>query len=535
MIYFLNPGLLLIVFAILANFKKACQNYVYLLAPILGIVIMIAISVNLHTNTISLPLHLDKYQLIFTISILIVLLANNIFTINHSNASPKDLQLSLIYSGATICIILSQHLIFIFLSLELMMLAGTALIFNGHTTKSEEAGMSYLTIHIVSGTFFLIGIIMATEGHLIIQTHPPYNLTLSHTCILIALLINIALPPFSYWLTRGYLEASPSGNTILSIGMTKISAMLIAKIFLGYNFLIYLGIFMGAYGIVYMLLETNIRKIVAFSIISETGIILIAIGIGNFKVAMSLIISNVFYVSLLLMCISNIDLVTNAKHYFNIKKMPQKNIILTAFILASLSMSSFPLTSGYFNKYELTHTIALLNKSWLVIVLNILNAGIIFTVLFKTISFIFFYNKKIENIQSTSNIGLSLLMISATLCCFAMPFFLDTSLTLDIKIAVQFLLFVVIFLFFIILQRYFFFKTNTTLIELDLICRHILSSLYSNFIRAFKYIYVHTWRLANLGFFKTKFLHAHLSLSYSRYLSNTIILTILLLIFFLIA
>jgi multicomponent Na+:H+ antiporter subunit D len=529
----LHPGLILFVIAILTTLKKEWQKPLFLLAPILSLIILFSVFI----TTITI------YHLMIAVSILIVLFANNIFTIfNSQTIQTRDLQLSLIYIGAGLSIILTKHLIAIFLFLELMMFAGTLLIFNGHNLKSKTAGLSYLKIHILSGTLFLIGLIIIIISHesIIITTITLENLNLGQTLILCALLINIALPPFSYWLTEGYIAASPFGSTILSVCTTKISVLLLAELFLGMPFLIYIGIFMGVYGIIYMLLETHIRKILTFSIISEIGIILISIGVGNFNIAMSLIITNIFYISLLMMCTGNFDLFSNAQHYFEITKIPNKKLTMAAYILTVFSISSLPLTPGYFNKYELIQTIINTNQDWLISVLNGLNVGMILSLCFKTLNFTFFYNKKIQNITvKNNNMGIYMLITFTIFLYFLVPLYVNKQQIFDVKIIKQTLWFLVAYCLFKLLQKQLYFKNSANLIEPDFLYRTILCSVYFFIHKSLAELFKYTTKnydaiSRKLNLTKVRRLGQQQKLSDSKYLNMTILLVIAILIFILI-
>lgn len=542
MFFLLHPGLLLIIFALLINLKNSWKNKIAISVPILTIILTSFIFFN--QNFVSIKLDITQY--IMSLALLTVLIANNIFTISHCKIKQSsEIQLSLIYIGAGIYIITTQHLFEIFLALELMMIAGGCIIFSGHNKASQNAGLSYIQMHLLSGTLFLLGIILAiiSQQSLLITTFTINQLSISHILILSGLLINIAMPPFSYWLTEGYTAASPFGSVILSICMTKVTAMLLAKIFLGNTLLIYFGVFMGFYGIIYMLLETHLRKFITFAIISENGLILIAIGVGNFQLAMSLIILNIFYTAILMMCASRINVFTNSTHYFDIKQMPQKKLTLTVYIITLMSISAFPLTPGYINKYYLNLTITLLKKDWLLNAVTIINGGIIFTLFFKTIDFIALIpytktkNKSVNKIYT--KLELYILTIASVIVGFLVCFILNLALIIDIQIFKQLLVFLLTFILFLGTRKYIYSSRAKTLIEPDYIYRKLLFSIYQHVTQTLSLLIQHLRKNQNkihaiLNMITIKLMGTQGILSYSRHPSSIIILVIIILIFFLI-
>ncbi len=541
MLSLLHPGLLLIIFALLINLKKQWQNWISITAPILAMILVIVKT--FATNATLLELSNIDYIMCF--SLLIVLVANNIFIISHCKTKyTLELQLSLLYIGAGMYIITSQHLLSIFLSLELMMITGGGIIFSGNNKESKKSGLNYIKMHLLSGTLFLIGIIIgiASQKSLIVTLSVPNQITTSEIFFLSGLLINIALPPFSYWLTEGYPASSPFGSVILSVCMTKVSAMLLAKMFLSNTLLIYLGIFMGFYGVIYMLLETNLRKFVTFAIISETGLILIAVGVGSFNVAISLIISNVFYTAILMTCASRINLFSHANHYFEIQKIPQKTLMLSVYIITLLSITAFPMTPGYINKYNLNLAIMLTKQEWIVNIITILNFGMIFAVFFKTICFIFFTQKTKQNSNNKTKYSapeLYILTASSVIFSILICMVLGLTFTIDKVILKQLLLFLISALLFAALKKYLFFSKSKNLIEPDFIYRKFLFIIYEK-IKSMLLSLITTFsnnkdKVYNIGYaIITKLVGPQGAISYSKYLSNTIILVIIILIFFLI-
>lgn len=538
MIYLTHPGIVLLTFAFLISFKKSWKNILSVIAPILSLVVLLTSYFCKNSNLLFSLSH--KHEFIISISLLLVLIANNIFIISNSKSNnTRDLQLSLIYIGAGISIILSNSLVFIFLAMELMMIAGSCIIFNGNNKDSSPTGMGYLKMHILSGSLFLIGIlILASSGKsLLISELISNDFTIAKIFFLLGLLINIALPPFSYWLTTGYPSASPFGSVILSVCMTKVSALLISKIFLGTQLLIYLGVFMGMYGILYILLETNLRRMITFTIISEMGLILIAIGIADLKVAISLIVSGIFYTAILMMSASNFIISHNINHYFEISKIDKKNIMLIIYIIILLSVTSFPLTTGYLNKYSLTNSIIALKKDWLIHTVTLINSGLIFALCFKTINFIFFYKKsKVKNTKSKdNNLGLYFLTITSIVFSYFACALLDIPLVIDIKILKQLLIFLVLAILFFFSRKYFFFSKPIRLIEPDWIYKDLLHELLKNNLSAISN-YISNKKATFAKIFNKiikKLENNRKQLSYSEYLEFSILLIVLILILFL--
>ena len=69
--------------------------------------------------------------------------------------------------------------------------------------------------------------------------------------ILAGFLINAGAPPFAAWVADAYPEASFSGTVFLSAFTTKTSVYALIRGFAGSEILIYFGLVMIFYGIIY--------------------------------------------------------------------------------------------------------------------------------------------------------------------------------------------------------------------------------------------------------------------------------------------
>lgn len=401
--FFLHPGAFLVLcYFLICLVKGSIRRWCLFVVPIFAFIILFIIDIP------------DINAFYISAAFLLVLLCGILFAYTGSNADKKNAHLALLYFGAAISLITATNLLIIFVFFEVMLVAGTFIIFNGNNKLSSYAGAAYFKFHILAGTLFLIGAIThyVEYGNLNMML---YNFSdfavgrkqLISIAILSSLLINIAMPPFSYWLVEGYAATTPGGSVFLSVVNTKVAVFLIAKLFLGQYYLLYIGIFMSGYGVIYAALESNMRRVINFSIISQIGIILVAISLGGnagFNAAIFMIISEIIYVAFAMMCVSAITLSSDSKRYFQIGNDATKlKFIMLCSIVAFSSISSIPLTPGYIGKYFLYQHEDVLANQWLKYVISGLTAAITFAVGMKLIVFIF-----IQKIHQQDNVPMHL-------------------------------------------------------------------------------------------------------------------------------
>ena len=168
--------------------------------------------------------------------------------------------------------------------------------------------------------------------------------------ILIGFLVNAGAPPLSAWIADAYPEASPSGTVFLSAFTTKTAVFALLVGFPGADILVPIGLYMVFYGIIYALLENDMRRILAYSIVNQVGFMVAAIGIGTSMAlngAAAHAFAHIIYKALLLMSAGSVLLMTGKRKCTDLGGLFQ-SMPVTAIngIVGALAISAFPFTSA---------------------------------------------------------------------------------------------------------------------------------------------------------------------------------------------
>jgi multicomponent Na+:H+ antiporter subunit D len=140
----------------------------------------------------------------------------------------------------------------------------------------------------------------------------------------------------------------------LSAFTTKAAVYVLLRGFPGTELLIYVGLFMVFYGIVYAILENDMRRILAYSIVNQVGFMVTGIGIGTemaLNGAAAHAFAHIVYKALLLMSAGSVLFMTGKRKCTDLGGL-FRTMPLTAAcgIVGALSISAFPLTSGFVSK-----------------------------------------------------------------------------------------------------------------------------------------------------------------------------------------
>jgi multicomponent Na+:H+ antiporter subunit D len=273
-----------------------------------------------------------------------------------------ELSAAYAYAAGAIGVSFAGDLITLFLFWELMALFSTVVVWCGGTPGARAAGIRYAIMHLLGGVILKVGIegVMVHTGS--IEVRPMLADSFDHWMILIGILINAAAPPISAWLSDSYPESSPTGSVFLSAFTTKTAVLALILLFPGEPLLIGIGLFMVMYGIIYALLENNIRRILAFSIVNQVGFMVCAIGIGTpmaINGAAAHAFAHIIYKALLFMS-AGVVVYRTGKHKCSEVGGLFRTMPLTAAcgIIGALSISGFPLTSGFTTKTMISQAAA---------------------------------------------------------------------------------------------------------------------------------------------------------------------------------
>ena len=317
MINFTHPSLFLllgIIFTFVPYFnKKVVLLSFALISFLLSLFLNYEASIDL--NFLSFQLQLFRVDFIsktFVIIFTLITLIASIYAINQK--SILELRSAYLYVSAAIGAVLSGDLISLFVFWELMAIGSTLVILSNTSNKlSESSGLRYLLIHLLGGVILMVGII----GYASIEKNILFSLLNLDNhfswLILAGFLINAGAPPFAAWVADAYPEASFSGTVFLSAFTTKTSVYALIRGFAGSEILIYFGLVMIFYGIIYALLENDIRRILAYSIVNQVGFMLVGIGIGtqlSINGAITHAFAHIIYKALLLMSAGSVIYMT---------------------------------------------------------------------------------------------------------------------------------------------------------------------------------------------------------------------------------
>ncbi len=362
----------------------------------------------------------DKLSLLFGY---LFCLASFIATIYAWHVKDTAQQLAgLIYAGAAVGAVFAGDLLTLFIFWELLALSSVFLIWARGTERAFNAGLRYLIFQVASGLLLLAGAL--------IHYHNVGSLAFDHIgldglaswLIFIAFGIKCAFPFLHSWLTDAYPEATVTGTVFLSAFTTKLAVYALARGFPGEEILVYIGVAMACFPIFYAVIENDLRKVLAYSLINQLGFMVVGVGIGT-ALALNGVVahafSHVLYKGLLFMTmgavlyrVGNINGSDLGGLY---KSMPKTTVLC---IVGALSISAFPLFSGFISKSMVMSAMIKADFGYLWLLMLFASAGVFHHAGIKIPYFAFFAHDSGIRTQEAPTNMLIAMTIAAAFCIF---------------------------------------------------------------------------------------------------------------------
>ena len=364
------------------------------------------------------PVRVDRLSRLFGILFHIGAFIGIVFSLHTRDRTQHVAALA--YAGSALGAVFAGDLLTLFVFWELLAVSSVFLIFASRTERSFGAGMRYLVIQVISGVLLLAGalILYGQSGSLRFEH---IGLTgAGSMLIFIAFGIKCAFPLLHNWLTDAYPEATPTGTVFLSAFTTKVAVYALARGFAGTEVLVYIGAVMTCFPIFYAVIENDLRRVLAYSMINQIGFMVVGIGLGTalaINGAIAHAFNDVIFKGLLMMSMGAVLHMTGRMNGSDLgglyKSMP---VTATFCIVGAASISAFPLFSGFVSKSMVM--VAVLEEGHPVVWLALLfaSAGVFHHAGIKIPFFAFFaHDSGIRTKEAPTNMLIAM-GIAATLC-----------------------------------------------------------------------------------------------------------------------
>lgn len=207
-------------------------------------------------------------------------------------------------------------------------------------------------------------------------------------CILLGAVTKRAQIPFSAWLPMAMAAPTPVSALVHSSTLVTAGVYLIIRINnfylggalrMGLMYISICTIFMAGVG---ASLETDLKKIIALSTLSQLGVIIIILSVGYINLAFFHLLTHAIFKAILFLCAGVV--IHGEGGSQDIRSMgliyKLRPLVRMCMGLANLALSGFPFLSGFYSKDMLLEVVYMLNSN--ILLLTILCLATMLTILY---------------------------------------------------------------------------------------------------------------------------------------------------------
>jgi multicomponent Na+:H+ antiporter subunit D len=365
-------------------------------------------------------LRADGLARIFAIAFIVYAFVAGIYAWEDHATGPKVAALGL--AGAGIGVVLAGDLLSLFFFWEWLTVASLFVIWFGNTPGAWAAGFRYLIFHLAGAVVMLMGILMqmadGNTAFVVMQADQ-----LSAWLILIGMVTNAAVPPLHAWLSDAYPRASVFGTVFLAAFTTKAAVYALIRAFPGVELLVWAGAVMALFGVIYAVLENDIRRLLAYHIISQVGYMVAGVGLGTtlaLNGSAAHAFAHIFYKGLLMMSAGAVIYATGGRGKLtelgNLAGPLRWTFVLM--MIGAFSISGVPFFNGFVSKSMVVSAAAYAERGPIELMLLIASMGTFLHTGLKLPWFTFFGEDQGARVVRPVPISMYAAMILAAVICF---------------------------------------------------------------------------------------------------------------------
>jgi hydrogenase-4 component F len=288
----------------------------------------------------------------------------------------------------------TNNIVMLYVAVEATTLTSGLLVAFLWDRRALEAGYKYLMLLTIGITFALLGCVLiyasAASTHqiggrdalLISEVRHVAHLFPAGTALLIVAFLLIGfgtkagIAPFHPWLPDAHAEAPTPVSVLLSGVMIKMAVYALARtVGIFYPswpqltvFVVALGAFTMLLGIVVALSQDDLKRLLAYSSVSQMGYVLAGLGLGTYLGCyggLFHLLNHAIYKALLFMCVGALIYATGARKVSELGGLARRMPITSAcFFTGALAISGFPPLNGFLSKLTIYLALAKAGMWW---------------------------------------------------------------------------------------------------------------------------------------------------------------------------
>nr|YP_010439967.1 NADH dehydrogenase subunit 5 [Mastax latefasciata]UTD45013.1 NADH dehydrogenase subunit 5 [Mastax latefasciata] len=347
---------------------------------------------NLNSSSVVMSILLDWMSLMFMSFVLfissMVILYSKEYMSGDLNIN-RFIMLVLMFILSMMMLIISPNLISILLGWDGLGLVSYCLVIYYQNIKSYNAGMLTILMNRIGDVMLLIAITwMLNYGswnyifYLEFMKND-YFMKIIGIMVIIAAMTKSAQIPFSSWLPAAMAAPTPvsalvHSSTLVTAGvylLIRFNYILSENMMMFLLFMSVLTMFMSGIGANF---EFDLKKIIALSTLSQLGLMISILSLGNYKLAFFHLLTHALFKALLFMCAGGI--IHNMKNMQDIRFMGNLMLFMpltcVCMNISNLALCGMPFLAGFYSKDLILEYMAMNYMNILMYLLYYISTGL---------------------------------------------------------------------------------------------------------------------------------------------------------------
>ena len=326
-------GIEVLIAAFIVYISIRAKQYIPVILVVVQSVLMITFEFTIGAHMeIEHSLFVDKFSIIMALIVGIIGSAICLYAIGYipeyhqHHKEVKDRRkyfsfLIYLFLSAMFGIVFSNNLIWIFFFWEITTICSALLIGYRNDKQSVESMFRALKMNLLGGLVFAIGLVYLYSSSHVMELDKLVKLDttfalLPAVCIAFAGLVKSAQFPFSSWLTGAMVAPTPVSALLHSSTMVKAGVYIILRVAPAMQNTVAAKMLMFIGGLTFLITallaisQSNAKKVLAYSTISNLGLIVACAGINTYAAIWSALLLIIFHAvakSLLFLCVGIVE------------------------------------------------------------------------------------------------------------------------------------------------------------------------------------------------------------------------------------
>nr|QRV62517.1 NADH dehydrogenase subunit 5 [Hydroporus puberulus] len=347
---------------------------------------------SLNSSSLVMSLLFDWMSLLFMSFVLFISSMVIFYSKEYMNGDlnmNRFIMLVLMFVFSMMLLIISPNLISILLGWDGLGLVSYCLVIYYQNVKSYNAGMITALMNRVGDVMLLIAISwMLNFGswnyyyYMDLMMNNQFMKYIS-LLVLVAAMTKSAQIPFSSWLPAAMAAPTPVSALVHSSTLVTAGVFLLIRfnMVLSYSmnlYLLFIGVltmFMAGLGANF---EFDLKKIIALSTLSQLGLMMSILALGNYKLAFFHLLTHAMFKALLFMCagcvIHNLKNIQDIRYMGNL--MVHMPLTCMSMNISNLALCGMPFLAGFYSKDLILESISLMSLNMYIYMLFFLSTGL---------------------------------------------------------------------------------------------------------------------------------------------------------------